>query len=566
MCLRGQASNGDAGAVAFARRSRMRRAIPLTLSFALLIGAIAEDALAQDFYFVLESPNAESGGLFGHRVSNAGDVDNDGCHDVIVGAWAENGGAAEAGRAYVFSGKGGLLHTLGSPNPDYDGRFGWSVSGAGDVDNDGYDDVIVGAADEDVGSVWNAGRAYVFSGQGGGLVYTLTSPILEDGADFGESVSLAGDVNNDMHGEVIVGAPYEDGGAYNSGRAYIFDGATGERLYTLESPNPESQGHFGFFVSSAGDVNNDGCHDVIVGAWAEDGDAVDAGRAYVFSGQGDLLHTLKSPNPDYDGRFGWSVSGAGDVDNDGYDDVIVGAADEDVASVWNAGRAYVFSGQGGGLLYTLTSPILEDGADFGESVSLAGDANNDMHGDVIVGAPYEDGGAINSGRAYIFNGATGERLYTLQSPNPEAYGHFGFFVSSAGDVNDEGFLNVISGAKGEAGGPGGAGRAYVYVSEMTLRGDLVEGSLQLYWTGNVNAMAYWVYGAGNYPFFEPGVSPPYEYRLAALPYWTTIWSSPNGIGDPLENWTYMIVVVDWGALEIARSNRVGEWDFGVNIP
>jgi hypothetical protein len=508
----------------------------------------------------LVSPNPEFDGNFGGSVSGA-DFNGDGFSDLIVGAQAENGGDTDAGRAYILNGStGGYLFALQSPDPVYQGWFGCSVSIAGDWNSDNRPDVIVGASRDGVGAI---GKAYIFRGNTGGLLRTLqsTNPILEGG--FGASVSGAGDVNNDNAIDVVVGAPSEHGGSIGSGRAYIFTGNAGGLLYSLVSPNPESGGGFGGSVSGAGDVNNDMYDDVIVGASWEDGGAVNAGRAYIFSGNGGgLLYALECPDPEHTGRFGVSVSGAGDVNNDGYSDVIVGALLE-IGGVGDAGRAYIFSGNGGGLLYRLISPNAEGGGYFGVSVSGVGDLNDDDHAEVLVGAPLEDSGATDAGRAYIFSGDGGDLYTTLESPNSEGSGHFGYSVSTAGDVNNDNWLDVIVGAEWESGGAAYAGRAYVFDPPflMSLSGSLVGGELYLEWTPCPEVFEYWIYGADNHAHFEPGLFPPYAYYLDMVPSNVTTWSSAAGITDPEHNWTYMVVAVIYSEEEIGRSNRYGEHDF-----
>ncbi len=446
------------------------------LTFALLVTMLAAASTAQVMY-TLVSPNEEAAGFFGHSISGAGDINGDGYDDVVVGAYGEGPGISpdNAGRAYVFDGwTGNLLHTLVSPNEEYDGGFGYSVSGAGDVNGDGYHDVVVGAWMEDPGSSPdNAGRAYVFDGQTGDPLYTLVSPNEEPYSHFfGNSVSGAGDVNGDGYDDVVIGAFWGSPGSGPSraGRAYVFDGQTGDPLYTLVSPNEEYNAWFGYSVSGAGDVNGDGYDDVVVGANREDpGSSPDnAGRAYVFDGQtGNLLYTLVSPNEEIRGGFGGSVSGAGDADGDGYDDVVVGANCEDPASSPSeAGRAYIFDGQTGNLRYTLVSPNEEYEGYFGRSVSGAGDINGDGYDDVVVGAVYESPGSspYQAGRAYVFDGQTGDPLYTLVSPNDGSVGSFGCSVSGAGDMNGDGYDDVAVGARTEDPGssPCFAGRAYVF--------------------------------------------------------------------------------------------------------
>jgi hypothetical protein len=276
--------------------------------------------------------------------------------------------------------------------------FGISVSGAGDVNGDGYADVIVGARGDDPGGNTNAGSAYVYSGKDGSVLYTFHGDSEDEW--FGRSVSGAGDVNGDGYADVIVGAYRDDlGGNTSAGSAYVYSGEDGSVLYTFHG---DSKGdRFGYSVSGAGDVNGDGYADVIVGAhWNDPGGKPHAGSAYVYSGKdGKLLYTFHGDSG-YD-WFGFSVSGAGDVNGDGYADVIVGVPENDPGGNTNAGSAYVYSGKDGSVLYTFHG---DSGYDwFGFSVSGASDVNGDGYADVIVGVPENDpGGNTNAGSAYVF--------------------------------------------------------------------------------------------------------------------------------------------------------------------
>lgn len=384
-----------------------------------------------------------AGDSFGASVCSAGDVNNDGTVDLIVGA---PGGAADSsGRAYVYSGlTGALLYTFTGDAPG--DIFGNSVSGAGDVDKDGYADLIVGAPGNDSSGI-NHGRAYLYSGKTGELLFTFADPVAVDGV--GWSVSGAGDVDNDTYDDVIVGAPFHifGRGQNHGGRAYVYSGRTGALLLTLFGQDGFEQ-QFGVSVSGAGDVNNDSHDDVIVGSWGN--------RAYVFSGKtGKLLHTF-----DGEGtldKLGWSVSGAGDVNNDGYDDLIVGATRNDAGGN-NAGRAYVYSGQLGTLLFTFTGETAGD--NFGWSVSGCGDYNDDGFVDLIVGAQGNDAGGSDAGRVYVYSGFSGELINTITGESAGDW--FGCSVSGAGDVNNDGVAEVFVGARQNDAGGDNSGRAYVY--------------------------------------------------------------------------------------------------------
>jgi hypothetical protein len=352
------------------------------------------------------SPNSQVSGTFGFSVSGVADTNGDGVPDLLVGAYKEDAGATDAGRAYLFSGAtGALLRTLASPNPEVNAWFGYEVSGVPDVNGDGRGDLLVGAAFEDAGAS-DAGRAYLFSGATGALLRTLASPTPEPGGEFGRAVAGVPDANGDGWGDLLIGAHAEDGGAPFAGRAYLFSGATGALLRTLISPNAETDGNFGDAVAGVPDADGDGLGDLLVSANREDGGATDAGRAYLFSGAtGALLSTLTSPNPETDPyNFGRSVSGVPDVNGDGRGDLLVGAYLED-GGASNAGRAYLFSGATGALLCTFASPNPEAGGEFGRAVAGVPDTDGDGLGDLLIGADFEDGGTLNAGRAYLFNGA-----------------------------------------------------------------------------------------------------------------------------------------------------------------
>ena len=366
--------------------------------------------------------------------------------------------------------------TLISPNGEHPNwnDFGYSVAGAGDVNQDGFSDFVVGAHGEFVG----AGRAFVFGGPNGSLLYEFVSPNEEQAGTFGYSVAGAGDVNRDGVPDLIVGAPAEDPGTSpeEAGRAYVFSGQGGSLLHELASPNEEATlGHFGYSVAGAGDVDHDGFTDLIVGANLEDPDPSPnaAGRAYVFSGQnGRLLFELASPHEESGGQFGVSVAAAGDVDRDGVTDVIVGAWQEEPAQGGcrplpcpvDAGRAYVFSGSDASLLLELLSPNQQERGQFGVDVAGVGDIDQDGSADLIVGADHEDPGPSPdmAGRAYVFSGHDGSLLAELASPNEAEISQFGRSVAGAGDVDRDGLADLIVGAHGE-------NRAYVFSgSNMAL--------------------------------------------------------------------------------------------------
>ena len=378
------------------------------------------------------------GDSFGRSVSGAGDVNGDGFDDLIVGAFFDENNGANSGSARVFSGAdGSVLYTF---NGDSGDSLGLSVSGAGDVNGDGFADLIVGAPfDSDNGS--RSGSARVFSGADGSVLYAFNGD--SAGEFFGLTVSGAGDVNGDGFADLIAG----------SRSARVFSGADGSVLQTFDDDDSITS------VSGAGDVNGDGFADLIVGA---PGNSPSTGRARVFSGaDGSVLYTF---NGDSAGdRFGNSVSGAGDVNGDGFADLIVGTELDDNNGNFS-GSARVFSGADGSVLYIFNGSA---GDTFGSSVSGAGDVNGDGFADLIVGAL---GDSLNRGSARVLSGADGSDL--LNFDGDSADDRFGSSVSCAGDVNGDGLADFIVGAEFGGANDGGYARVFVSQTPPTLKGDV----------------------------------------------------------------------------------------------
>jgi len=235
------------------------------------------------------------------------------------------------------------------------------------------------------------------------------------GAHFGTSVSIAGNVDNDDYSDIIVGAPSYDAGGINDGRAFMYlgsaDGPSDNPDWTADGETHSD--NFGHSVSTAGDVDGDGYDDVIVGApYAHNGLELFEGVAYVFRGCPDGLeddHDWTAEGNQTNATFGWSVSTAGDVDDDDYADVIVGAYLHDTIGRIDAGMAYVYLGSAEGLadvpVWTEANDVND--AWFGHSVSTAGDVNGDGYDDVLVGSPYWWNGMeeLFEGCAYLYLGS-----------------------------------------------------------------------------------------------------------------------------------------------------------------
>ena len=362
-----------------------------------------------------------------------GDVNGDGRDDIVAGALYEQG----QGRVYVFSGAdGSLLFTLDPPNPQAWGYFGGALA-VGDVDGDGRDDIAVSAGAQDVDGNLNQGQAYVFSGANGSLLFTLDNPNPGRGWGFGTQLAM-GDLDGDGRDDVVVEGPGEAAHRTSGpSRLYVFSGASRSLLFTLDNPSPQN------WIDPAslavGDVDGDGRDDI----------AVRGGGVKLFSGaSGSLLFTLESPRPPLPPypcwdcgmeTFGASLA-MGDVDGDGRDDVVVGAPWRNVAGNGGQGqgRAYVFSGAGGSLLLALESPSPQFAVGFGGLVA-AGDTNGDGRADIAVWAGPD---------IYVFSGADGSLLLVIPNPQQDA----GLNKSlTVGDVNGDGLADITVGADPDCG-------------------------------------------------------------------------------------------------------------------
>ncbi|HQO19583.1 MAG TPA: FG-GAP-like repeat-containing protein [Acidobacteriota bacterium] len=405
-----------------------------------------------------ESDQAEA--FFGCSVGTAGDVNGDGYSDVIVGAYGADG---FAGKVYLYlGGASGLSASAGwtrSGQAAYD-YFGYSVATAGDVNGDGYSDVIVGA----YAANSFVGKAYLYLGGASGLSASAGWTTAGEASSdyFGCSVATAGDVNGDGYSDVIVGAwPYSS----SVGKAYLFLGsASGLSVATSWTAVGETPGDgFGISVATAGDVNGDGYSDVIVGAYGANGFAGKA-YLYLggASGLSASAGWTRSGQAAYD-CFGYSVASAGDVNGDGYSDIIVGA--HELTNIYdNEGRAYVYLGGPTGPAATAgwTAEGGQTTAWFGCSVATAGDVNGDGYSDIIVGAHGYSNGQNFEGRANVYLGAsTGPAASAEWAATGEAANNnFGYSVATAGDVNGDGYADVIVGAYGAN---SQAGKAYLYL-------------------------------------------------------------------------------------------------------
>lgn len=492
---------------------------------------IALSALNGTNGFVL--PGLTTGDRTGNAVSSAGDINGDGFDDFLVAASSSSTVLGSGGVVYVVFGKGTAFDAtfdftlLDGTNgfridPIAAGdEIGTSVSSAGDLNGDGFADIIIGAAKADPGAVprADAGSAYVLYGQATFASATFAVADLDgangvtiagiDAGDLaGTSVGGGGDFNGDGLDDLLVGASAANGG---EGESYIIFGNNTFGLPITANPSaitgtsgllagvilgggaaPSSSGTSIDFI---GDINGDGFDDVIFGAPDTNANSLgSSGSAYVvfgsnsFAGNSILPGSLNGTNGfRLDGVVafddtGFSVASAGDINADGIADMIIGGPGS------ATGKAYVVFGKSTAYasVLNLTNLTAADGFVitgltafdlFGESVASAGDVNGDGYDDIIVGARIAStSGGTGSGESYVIFGTgasfgTTFDLTTLDGSNgfrilgAAASDRSGKSVASAGDINGDGLDDLVIGAN-QAGGGGVRGAAYVVLGQL----------------------------------------------------------------------------------------------------
>ena len=391
--------------------------------FAALLPSAAqfEHPFVEPVKIIHEWRGESSNDQFGWIARNIGDVDGDGVNDVVISAPTHGSGESKAGRIYVYSTRTGKLlwHADGRAGD----QLGIGVESAGDTNNDGIPDVV---ASGPAGS----GVAYVYSGSDGKVLRSFSSTNPDE--LFGSHVSGAGDVNQDGFADILIGAPGKEGENRIAGHVYIYSGKDGVLLQIL---NGERIGD-GYGSTVAGYSDSKGQQYVVVGA--PRAGARHHGRVYVYdriSAKPKFTIEADASGMALGEMF---VSVVGDLDGDGFDDIY--ASDwSNSAKGPSTGRIFIHSGKTGKRVLTLTGESAGDG--FGTSSSVAGDVDGDRHADLIVGAWQYGKTVVSGGRVYLYSGNDGHlmKTYTDRVPGDT----LGFDAVGIGDVDQDGDLALL---------------------------------------------------------------------------------------------------------------------------
>ncbi len=420
-----------------------------SLVFILAVAAVGGLATGIEYSQEYKVTGGGSWELLGSSVASLGDVNGDGVPDIVAGS-------PGSGYAQVLSGAdGSTIHYLYGYGGD---DFGAAVGNAGDVDGDGVGDPIVGAPYMDY--------AFVFSGKSGYQIHSVYG--MYGGELFGYSVGGVGDADGDGIDDFAVGAPAGYDPNWNqTGYAMVFSGKSASTMHTFYGLKIDECGSA---VGGGVDVDGDGYSDIAVGArYAPDNNGYIKGSVTIYSGlKGGTILTLYGDREK--SLFGSSLAIAGDVNADGFTDLVVGAPGEST-SAGGTGMVRVISGADGNTLHSLYA----GSSDFqlGTCVGTAGDADGDGCDDILAGAPgmYDAEGSAQTGGVRVWSGESGEELFTTYGAMDQDA--FGTSVCSPGDVDGDDMPDLLVGAPGDDESGSEAGSVCLFLAGEGVTGTVV---------------------------------------------------------------------------------------------
>ncbi|MBC8172538.1 MAG: FG-GAP repeat protein [Chitinophagales bacterium] len=422
---------------------------------------------------------------FGFWICGRGDLNGDGFADVVIGAPEYSNTEEKEGAVFVYYGSASGI----SETPDWSSfggqelaKYGRCVSSEGDVNNDGFDDLLIGASEYDA-PLKDEGKAFLYLGSEDGLSesYAWTYESNRKSAKFGDAVSIVESINDDDFDDVVIGAKawddFEVLGAVDetlaskAGKFWVFEGYEDglSEIPSMECVGPTTDANLGVSVDGAGDVNGDGYGDINIGGYIF---LIGDGMICTFHGGAEGCDNI----PDFmavggaedTSFYAVNLSTAGDLNGDGYSDVVIGMPRYDTYGVYNAGKLQIHYGSASGLTPEISTMLGEGQYNerWGYNVNDAGDLNKDGYDDLLVTAKnYSPSGDIDDsvGRGYLFlgspNGPSPEAVWTFEG---ESISGVGTNITAAGDVNGDGLDDVLLSGDGYTGDYFGEGAAYLF--------------------------------------------------------------------------------------------------------
>ncbi len=492
----------------------------------------AQETIGGEWYNLHTYEGAVKGDHFGFALSALSDVDGDGWKDWVVGApGAENfSGNTDAGIARVFSGANGSILYQFEGEEAYD-HMGAAVGAPRDIDGDGYKDILIAADWADSNGLHNSGAVFLYSGFDGSLIHRWDGESIDD--NLGTNISGVGDFNGDNVFDILVGAPFADNlvtGDQDTGAVFVFSGAPPyETLQRFDGLRPQDL--HGKVVAGVGDLDGDGIYDIVAGSpFAENQGMPYAGAILMYSGaSGDVLYRLAGQHP-YE-YFGTSVTRIYDINDDGSQDILVGAPG--VANgapntgAARTGAVFLFNGLDGTLLRAHFGE--ESGDLYGSKVAGIADVDRDGVKDYAISADHANpGGMDNAGSVYMYSGATGALLARWDGRHPHSF--YGRAISGTGAFLANNQSGILIGT--EWANPGGRENAGIvdlkcYDPYLYVEGDFLgAGTL----AARIDASTG---GLLDFHIDFPDEAAGYDYRVLISKSGATI-SSFRGLKIPME--------------------------------
>ncbi len=484
----------------------------------IIFTALIVPPVPLEYDWVMEGNNENS--EFGFWMDGGGDVNGDGYDDLIVAA---------PDYAHYFEGEGAVFIYYGSEDGlsdlpgwsrygEHDSSgFGRCVSIHGDVNGDGFDDVLVGSHQYTLTKL-NEGKVYFYPGgpDGPDTIPTWTMVSNRKGAKLGEAVAIVGDLDADGFDDICVGAHgwdddeiLGDSIGNKAGKAWVFlgtpDGPDIEENFV--EVGAQTDNNIGVSLDRAGDINNDGFMDLAIGGYIF---LIGDGMICVFNsdenGVDEEMEFVAIGGAEDTSFYAINLSTAGDLNGDSYDDIVIGAPRFDALGIYQSGKLHVHYGGPDGLSEEIG--WIGTGSQYDErwafNVNEGGDINNDGYGDLLVGSKYYDNGGIeNAGKAELYLGGPKgpQRIPTWTFKGMDSTAAVGTNICNAGDLNGDGYDDIAASGDEYSGDLSREGIVYVFYGQPQKCAPPQHPAIYFITPNSVTVGWNWLYGAQKYKFY-----------------------------------------------------------------